>query len=63
MKVEELNKVDKEKFVKATLERGAFLRKIGVWPPSDIYYEEWLSNFENLDDKYIASKILNKLGG
>lgn len=59
MKVEKLRKEDKEAFVKATLERGSFLRKIGVWPPSDIYYEEWLSNFENLDDKYIASKILN----
>ena len=59
MKVKELSKEAKEKFVKATLERGSFLRRINVWPPSDIFYEEWLSNFVSLDDRYIASKILN----
>lgn len=59
VKVEMLNDEEKAKFVSATLARGSFLRKISVWPPSDIYYEEWLSNFESLDDRYIASKILN----
>ena len=59
MKVEMLSDEEKEQFVSATLARGSFLRKINVWPSSDIYYEEWLSNFESLDDRYIASKILN----
>lgn len=58
-KFSELDESAKEEFVNDALERGSYLRKIGVWPSSDVFYEEWLSNFESLDDRYVASIILN----
>ena len=59
MNISELNEGFKEEFVNEALERGSYLRKIGVWPASDVFYADWLSNFETLDDRYVASKILN----
>jgi hypothetical protein len=59
MNISELDEGFKEEFVNEALERGSYLRKIGVWPASDVFYADWLSNFETLDDRYVASKILN----
>lgn len=59
MNIAELDEECKEEFVNEALERGAYLRKIGVWPSSDVFYADWLSNFKTLDDRYVASKILN----
>lgn len=59
MNIAELDEESKEEFVNEALERGSYLRKIGVWPSSDVFYADWMSNFKTLDDRYVASKILN----
>ena len=51
-----LNPVEKSLFIKKVLERGDFFQDAQVLPVNaEFDYHGWLSNFSNVDEKYIAA--------
>lgn len=59
MKIECLENSEKEKYIAEVIKREHFLRDVQVLPLEDKFnFEGWLSNFSQLNDKYIAAKIL-----
>lgn len=60
MRYAELSGDDKVRFIHEVKERGSFFRRVQLWPLSDTFdFEGWLDNFEGIDEKYIAAKMLS----
>lgn len=60
MKTSERTEESKLRFVDETIKKGAFYRKIQVWPLADDFnFEGWLNNFTDLNERYVAAKMLS----
>lgn len=60
MKYMDLTAEAKQAYVSEVVNRGAFFRKVQLWPLSDrLDFEGWLQNFSGIDEQYLAARILS----
>lgn len=56
----ELTAARKLSYIEEVKERGSFFRQVQLWPLADTFdFEGWLGNFEGVDEKYIAAKMIS----